>query len=225
MNDKIVLLIIHLFIIILLIRLLYRRDNLINLRADHKEEAGTCCKCKDKNTCIHKPMYLTFDCDENIAIAKDTLKSFYKLMYTNEEYNKIREKIDGETVEAIEKRFLKMIRFRELEQIRMKEENLKKLQNDEDMVNRVLENMEAVGLDKFLSTISMASDVKERIRIINTIKNKNIRERMLARLDNDIESIIDMGSVIPESEAQKYKSAQTNYQNPELPSVYEKDYN
>jgi hypothetical protein len=212
MDTKIILIIMHSIIILLSIKLiLNKKENLINLRYDHKEEVGKCCKCKNKDNCIHKPFYLTFDCDENIQLARDTLSAFYKLMYTNEEYNRIREKIDNETVENIEKRFEKMIRFRKSEEEKRAKQFQDKLDKDAEITRRVLENMEAVGLDKFLSTITISKEEKDELR-------KEVEEYATIR------DLIDIGSVIPESAKDDYEDSQTNFENPKV-HLDEDDYN
>ena len=221
MSETIILLIIHFFIIILIVYLSYKNsfknnENLINLRYDNKDEVAECCKCKNKDNCIHKPHYLTFDCEENINMAKGVLKDFYKLMYTNEEYNKIREKIDNETVETIESRFNKMIKFRELEEIKRQQEFEEKQQKDKFIVNKVLENMERVGLNKFLSTISMSSDKKNTIRKNNNIINQKEQKDTLKKPEAELEDIVDLGSVIPQGSEEDYEDSKTNLENPKV---------
>jgi hypothetical protein len=189
-EDLKLILIIHGLILLTIMTYIYinsrNQENLVNLPAQYKDK------------------YKVYDCSENLDTSKNMLKAFYKEMYTNEEYNKIREKIDGESVEDIMQRYKKMIRFYKLEDIRKKDDYAEFDENTTNIKNQVISKMEKIGMDKFLDTVTMTSDAKNSIKKLNKMKNVNERREYLNKLGADVKEIIDLGSIIPEGEENNY---------------------
>lgn len=190
LEDLKLILVIHGLILLTIIAYIYinsnNQENLVNLPAQYKDK------------------YKVYDCSENLDTSKNMLKAFYKEMYTNEEYNKIREKIDGESVEDIMTRYKKMIRFYKLEDIRKKDDYAEFDNNTTQIKNQVIAKMNKIGMDKFLDTVTMTSEAKKSIRKLNKITNKKERREYLNKLGADVREIIDLGSIIPAGEEDKY---------------------
>lgn len=76
-------------ILVYIIYNLINKESFLNLRDSHKKTIKKCCE-----DCLDKPKHLrSKDCPEISNNARKNLMKHYKQMYSNEEYNEIKEKL------------------------------------------------------------------------------------------------------------------------------------